>query len=224
LIQVQHYSATAAGAALLPFIIIMFALSRWSGGLVDRFGPRLPLTVGPLVVAAGLTLMALTSRTSSYWKGFFPAVLVLGLGMAMSVAPLTTTVMGSVDSEQAGVASGINNAVSRGAGLMAIAVFGVVMLQTFGATLSVKLNEIGVRGEIREALNEQIVRLGGMEVPAGLDPSTRNLLEQAIADSFQSGFRAVMFISVALAAASSVSSMLLIGKKSRRAKSSQTAD
>ena len=224
LIQVQHYSATAAGSALLPFIVIMFALSRWSGGLVDRFGPRLPLIIGPLVVAAGLTLFAFTSRSSSYWKGFFPAVLVLGLGMAISVAPLTTTVMDSVDSEQAGVASGINNAVSRAAGLMAIAVFGVVMLQTFGTTLSAKMNEIGVSAEIRGALNEQIVRLGGMELPAGLNPTTRNLLEQAIADSFQSGFRAVMIISAALAIASSVSSLLLIDKKSRAAKSSKAAD
>ena len=98
------------------------------------------------------------------------------------------------------------------------------MLQTFGTTLSAKMNEIGVSAEIRGALNEQIVRLGGMELPAGLNPTTRNLLEQAIADSFQSGFRAVMIISAALAIASSVSSLLLIDKKSRAAKSSKAAD
>jgi predicted MFS family arabinose efflux permease len=102
LIQVQHYSATAAGSALLPFVVIMFSLSRWSGGLVDRFGPRLPLTVGPLVAALGFVLFTLPGVNSNYWASFFPAVVVLGLGMAISVAPLTTTVMGSVDSEQAG--------------------------------------------------------------------------------------------------------------------------
>ena len=127
LIQVQHYSATAAGSSLLPFVVIMFSLSRWSGGLVDRFGPRLPLTIGPVVAAVGFALFALPSTNAGYWTGFLPAVVVLGLGMAMAVAPLTTTVMGSVSSEQAGVASGINNAVSRAAGLIAIAVFGVVM-------------------------------------------------------------------------------------------------
>jgi EmrB/QacA subfamily drug resistance transporter len=214
LIQVQHYSATAAGSAFLPFVLIMFALSRWSGGLIDRFGPRIPLTIGPLVVAIGLALFAIAADSSSYWTGFFPAVVVMGLGMAISVAPLTTTVMGSVDSDQAGVASGINNAVSRAAGLMAIAVFGVVMLHTFGNSLSAKLTELPVRDEVRQGLNEQRVRLGGIEVPANLDPATRKELEQAIAASFTSGFRLVMFISVGLAVSSSVISWLLIGGSS----------
>ncbi|HXQ69149.1 MAG TPA: MFS transporter, partial [Pyrinomonadaceae bacterium] len=120
LIQVQGYSATAAGAALLPFIVIMFTLSRWSGGLFDRFGPRLPLMVGPMISAIGLALFALPSVNGNYWTSFFPAVVVVGFGMAVTVAPLTTTVMDSVGEEQAGTASGINNAVSRTAGLLAI--------------------------------------------------------------------------------------------------------
>src|SRR5678815_2829081 len=133
----------------------MFSLSRWSGGLVDRFGSRLPLTVRPLVATLGFGLFMLPGVNSNYWTSFFPAVVVLGLGMAISVAPLTTTVMGSVDSEQAGVASGINNAVSRAAGLMAIAVFGVVMLHSFGQVLDTKLSEIQVSDEVRIALKEQ---------------------------------------------------------------------
>ncbi|PYS68840.1 MAG: MFS transporter [Acidobacteria bacterium] len=216
LIQVQHYSATAAGAALIPFVVLMFSLSRWSGGLVDRFGPRLPLTIGPLIAAIGFALFALPAVTGSFWTSFFPAVLVLGLGMAISVAPLTTTVMGSVDSEQAGVASGINNAVSRAAGLLAIAVFGVVMLQSFGKRLDEKLGETQVTDEVRTGLVAQRVRLAGVEVPTHLDPVTRKALEDAIASSFVSGFRLIMFMSVGLAIASALSAWLLIGRDSRR--------
>lgn len=213
LIQIQNYSATAAGSALLPFVIIMFSLSRWSGGLVERFGSRLPLVVGPTVAAVGFILFAVPSQAASYWTGFLPAVLVLGLGMAITVAPLTTTVMGSVDSEQAGVASGINNAVSRAAGLMAIAVFGVIMLFSFGHSLPAKLDQTSVSSAVRNEIIDQRVRLGGIEVPTNLDPATRKAVEGAIVASFVSAYRLVMFISAGLALASAISAWWLIGRK-----------
>ncbi len=223
LIQVQGYSATAAGAAFLPFVLIMFLLSRWSGGLVDRFGARLPLVVGPLIAGTGFALFAIPDINASYWSSFFPAVIVLGLGMAVSVAPLTTTVMSAVPEEQAGVASGINNAVSRTAGLLAIAVFGVVMLHAFSKTLITALNEIQFNDEARRSIYEQRVKLAGVEVPESIGGETHKEVEKAIARSFVHGFRLIMLASAGLALTSGVCSWLLIDK-SRSTESSQHAD
>jgi EmrB/QacA subfamily drug resistance transporter len=216
LIQVQGYSATAAGASFLPFVLIMFTLSRWSGGLVDRFGGRLPLLIGPLIAAAGFALFTLPGQSANYWSSFFPAVIVLGLGMAISVAPLTTTVMGSVKEDQSGVASGINNSVSRTAGLLAIAVFGVILLHSFSRNFDQRLTKITIPEELRQSLHEQRVKLAGLELPANLDAGTRKQLQQAVAESFISGYRLIMFIAACLAVASAASAWLMIGNKKER--------
>src|SRR5215212_4905240 len=135
LIQVHGYSATAAGSAFLPFIVLTFLLSRWAGGLVPRFGPRIPLIVGPVITAGGFILFALPDTGGSYWTTFFPAVLVMGFGMSLVIAPLTTTALNSVEGRHSGLASGVNNAVSRTASLLAIAVMGVFVFATFSASL-----------------------------------------------------------------------------------------
>lgn len=215
LIQVQGYSATAAGAALLPLVVIMFSLSRWSGGLVNRFGAHLPLMAGPAIAAAGFAMFAWPAVSPNYWKSFFPAMIVLGFGMAITVAPLTTTVMGSVTEEQAGVASGINNAVSRTAGLLAIAVFGVVILHAFSFDLGRRLNDFGFDAELKNAVYEQRVKLAGLEIPNNIDPATREILKQTVAGSFVFGFRLIMLLSAALALASAFFAWLLIGKSRR---------
>ncbi len=217
LIQVQNFSATAAGAALLPFVILMFVLSRWSGGLVDRFGPRPPLIIGPLVSGVGFVIMAFPSTQAGYWTGFFPGVVVLGVGMAITVAPLTTTVMSSVAESQAGVASGINNAVSRAAGLLAIAVLGVVMLQVFSAELRRQLTTIDLPESTRDAIYDQRIKLAGLDVgdvvPQENDASARQVVTQAMKESFVAGFRVVMLISAGMALAGAVASWMLIENK-----------
>jgi EmrB/QacA subfamily drug resistance transporter len=210
LIQVQKYSATAAGAASLPFILIMFGLSRWSGGLVKRYGSRLPLVIGPLIAGAGFALFIRPGTSGSYWTTFFPAIVVLGLGLAISVAPLTTTVMNSVRESRAGIASGINNAVSRTAGLLAIAVLGLIMFHAFSNCLDSRLNQLNVKANVRAALNDQRMKLAAAELPSDIDQASRDALKQAIDECFVSGFRRVMICGVVLAFASSLVAFLII--------------
>lgn len=125
LIEIHGYSATAAGAAFLPFSAIMGLGSRWSGGLVDSFGPRPLLIVGPLVTAAGYAILGLSEAGTSYWSGVLPGLLAVSVGMMISVAPLTTTVFDSVPEDMSGTASGINNAAARAGSLLAVAALGL---------------------------------------------------------------------------------------------------
>jgi EmrB/QacA subfamily drug resistance transporter len=222
LIQVQRYSPTAAGAALLPLILIIFLLSRWSGALVQKYGPTIPLVVGPLIAAAGFALFALPGVGGSYWTTFFPAVVVLGGGMAVSVAPLTTTVMGSVARDQAGVASGINNAVSRAAGLLAIAVLGIAIFFVFDRALTRRLADSNLAASLRQTVDAQRNRLAGIELPESIPPRERALMRNAIDLSFVDGFRCVMLTGAALALGSAATAFLLIsaGPKTTAQKSS----
>lgn len=216
LIQVQGYSATAAGAALLPFIAIMFALSGWAGQLVDRFGPRLPLVVGPGIAAVGFALFAVPGTGASYWTAFFPAVVVLGFGMTVTVAPLTTTVMNAVGAELSGIASGVNNAVSRAAAVLAIAVFGVVMAWAFDGRLADGLHDIGASTEATAFLHAQRSQLAGAALPPGVDAAAATALRQTVNASFVSGFRWVMSLCAALALLSAASAWLLISRTTAR--------
>ena len=210
LIQIQHYSSTAAGAALLPFILIISLLSRWSGGLITVYGPKLPLIVGPMIVAAGYALFILPGTGGSYWTTFFPPAVVLGLGMAITVAPLTTTVMGSVSQNRAGVASGVNNAVARTAGLLAIAVLGIVMLQVFKHALDWRLAESKLPASIAKSVEAQSTRLAAITIPEHVDLATKQVIRQAVDESFVAGFRAVMAIGASLAGASALIALTLI--------------
>ncbi|HXE48305.1 MAG TPA: MFS transporter [Ramlibacter sp.] len=215
LIQVQGYSAAAAGAALLPFIVIMFLLSRWAGKLVDRFGPRLPLVAGPLIAAAGFALFTLPAIGGPYWSTFLPAVSILGLGMAVTVAPLTTTVMNSVGSELAGLASGVNNAVSRAGALLSIAVFGVVMSGAFNPALERGISALDLPPALQRGIEEQRQRLAAITVPPQVDAKTAESIKLAVGEAFIAGFRRVMLVCAALALLSALSAAAWIRSESR---------
>jgi EmrB/QacA subfamily drug resistance transporter len=215
LIQVQGYTATQAGAALLPFILLMFFLSRWSGGLVARYGARLPLLIGPLIAAAGFWLFGRPGIGGSYWTTFFPAVVTLGLGMAISVAPLTTTVMNSLPQERAGIASAVNNAVARLAGVIAVAAFGLVLSAVFDTNLDRRLRAANVEAAERARIIGQRTGLAAIETS---DPAAH----AAIAESFVAGYRAVLWMATVLALLSSATAAVLITSKTRPGEESKS--
>ena len=202
LIQIQGYSATATGAAALPTILLMFFLSRWSGGLITRYGPRRPLLIGPLIAALGFVLFGVPGARARYWTAFFPAFSVLGLGMAISIAPLTTVVMNSVEQERVGIASGINNAVARVAGVLAIAVLGIVMVAAFAHSLQDSLTFLNLKSDVVHELESNVARLGDLRAPAGVEPESAAMIRTAVMKAFVFGFRVIMLICVLLAGAS----------------------
>ena len=184
LIQVQGYSTTAAGAATLPFVahhVFSVSLVGWIGGAL---WPRLPLVVGPAIAAIGFALFIPPAVGGSYWATFFPAVVVLGIGMAVSVAPLTTTVMNAVGERRAGIASGINNAVARTAGLLAIAVLGLALQHGFNRALDPRLSALDLSPEARHTLDSQRTRLAGADFGDHLAPETRTALRRATPSSW----------------------------------------
>jgi len=209
LIQVQEYSPTAAGTAILPLILLMFLLSRWAGGLVAHYGARGPLMLGPLIAAMGFALFAVPS-IDTYWKSFFPALVILGLGMTVTVAPLTTVVMNSVNEDRVGTASGINNAVARVAGVLAIAVLGIVMVKAFSFHLNRSLAGLSLPATVLQELQANEIKLAGLPPPAGLDPTAIAAIKVSVRGAFVYGFRIVMMICSSLSLASAAVAWLIV--------------
>ncbi len=199
MIQARGYTPAASGAAVLPIVVIISALSRTAGGLADRFGPRLPLTVGPWIAAAGFVLFAVLPAHASYAASLLPALCVLGLGMAATVAPLTAAVLNAVDQDDQGAASGVNNAVARVAALLAIAIFGILAAAAFNRDLDRRLAAANVSSTTSRLLEPERARLGAIKPPTGIPAAEAAAIRRSVADSLDSSFQRVSLVCAALA-------------------------
>ena len=199
--NVLGYSPTAAGASMLPFIAIMFAASRWSGGLVVRIGARVPLVAGAVLAGLGFATYAYAGGGGSYWTTFFPAAVILGCGGALFVAPLTTTVMGALEPAHAGIASGINNAVSRVAGLLAIAALGIVLAGVLYARFDRDVAKLSLTGATRAILARDRDLVGTGKPLVYLPEPDRRPVNALLRDSYTLGFRWVMVAAALLSLA-----------------------
>ncbi len=215
LIQARGYTPAQAGAAILPLVVLVSALSRSAGMIADRFGARLPLTVGPFVAATGFLLFAILPAGGAYAATVLPALVALGLGMAITVAPLTATVLNAVDREDQGAASGINNAVARVAALLAVAVFGIIAAGTFNRELDRRLSAAGVSPATRRLLEPDRGRLGAMKPPAGASPSEAGAIAAAVRTSLDRSFHVTGFACAGLALAAAACGAMSATRKPR---------
>ena len=210
LIRAHGYTATEAGAALLPAPLVIGLLSRFTGSLMARCGARALLTVGPVVAGIGFAMLALPG--GNYWNVFFPALVVLGLGMTITVAPLTTTVMAAVSDERTGVASGINNAVARVASLLAIAVLGIVFVWSHDAALSARLDRMDLSPTVRQSLR---TLEPGANANAQVAADLARPVAAAQAEAIDRALAAVALVCAACALAAAVCAAVTI-KRTRR--------
>jgi EmrB/QacA subfamily drug resistance transporter len=196
--QVGGYTPIQAGLSLLPITIIIFALSRRFGSLADRFGPRLFMSGGPIVAGIGLLALMRTGASADYVTTILPGVVIFGLGMAATVAPLTATVLSSVEQGHSGLASGVNNAIARVAGLIAIAALGAVVAGSFQSRLDQHLAKSGL-GQTAQVVFERARTRPLVIDVSGLRGSERRTVRAAELDASVYAFRLGMGISAALA-------------------------
>ena len=190
--QAAGYSALEAGTAGLPVTIVMFLLSSRVGALADRYGPRFFMSAGPLLAAAGLVLMLRLDIDVTYVTDLLPALVLFAVGLTMTVAPLTATVLAGADESNAGIASGINNAIARVAGLVGVAAVGAVVAASFGSTLEEEVGAAGgnqaVASTVERAKERSLARVEPpREVPADLRPGIVQASEDAAVEAFRLG-------------------------------------
>jgi hypothetical protein len=200
--------------------LILFSLSRWAGGLINRYGAKLPLMVGPSVAGVGFLLFARTGLDGNYWTQYFPAVVVLGFGMVITISPLTTAMLGAVSQDHAGIASGVNNAVARTASLVAVAVFGIVVAGIFYNAVIPDLAALHLAPAVDQAMAGQVDKLAGIQVPTNLPPAVQVTIQRVIDNAFIKGFRAAMLLGAGLAFASAlVAGWLVEGRSGKTGES-----
>ena len=215
MIQIFDYTVTGAGASFMPIIILLFLMSRWSGGLVDKYGAKLPLVVGNIIQALGYVLFALLGGGGNYFYTFFPGMFVLGLGLALCVAPLTTAVMNAVPTAFSGTASGINNAVSRVSGLVAIAVLGIIMLFLFSSGMDNGMHLSDIPQEVQEAFKGEYINLANAEMPIGISPEIEQKLNNLIKLSYVKSFNILMYIAAVLCLLSALIAWFMVRDEKR---------
>ncbi|WP_420563152.1 MFS transporter [Thalassobaculum sp.] len=215
LIRLYGYTATESGAAFLPFALVLFLLARWGGTLIDRYGARMPLVAGTLITAVGLGMLAIPTTGTPYWSTFLPGVLVLGIGMAVSIPPLTTGVMNAVEDRHAGIASAVNNAASRVAFLIAVAAVGPLLLIAFNWLQAPLMAEIAMPEAVRAAIGRDPGSLASLTAPEG-SGEAGPLIVAAAREALIDAFRIAIVGLAILATASGVVAAVMYPKKPRR--------
>lgn len=208
LIQVQGYSATEAGAALLPMTLLLGVGSTFAGDAIRRVNARALLTIGLLVSAAGFFALAAPGQNATYLTGFLPGIIVLGLGMTLSVAPLTTVVMSSVADDAVGLASGVNNTAARLAGAAAVAGLTAVAIAWFSGALAGDLRRAGVPPELVAQLSSDAGQLAGLRAPANVGAPMASAIQTSVASAYVGTFRALVVVCGLLAVASALTAWL----------------
>jgi EmrB/QacA subfamily drug resistance transporter len=202
--QVAGWSALEAGTVMLPTTLVMFALSRYTGRLADRYGPRMFMGGGPLVAATGLLLLQRVGADPDYVTDLLPAVVVFSLGLSLTVAPLTATVLADADEHNAGVASGVNNAIARVAALLGVAAIGAVVAAQFSTALDSRLDARSLSPPARAAVEQARQRTLARVEPGGVPAAERALIAQATEDASVTAFHVGLGIAAALVAGGGV--------------------
>lgn len=216
MVQVQGYTQLQSGLTFLPFTVLMITIARFAGSLADKYGPRLFLVVGPCVAGGGLLLLSFVKQTqgaADYWTTFFPGLVGLGLGMSITVAPLTAAVMGSVSDHLSGTASGVNNAITRIAGVFANAIFGALAVLFFSGAVQREVRKLPLNSSQQEAVIAQTVNLGNASVPAGIDSAHQDVIRKVYKDGFIAAYGSIMRLSAGLGFMGGLMGFLFIRKR-----------
>lgn len=217
MVQIQGYSQLQAGLTLLPFTILIILISRGAGSLSDKYGPRRFLIVGPSLVAIGLLMLSFVKNTngpSDYWVTYFPGIFIFGLGMSLTVTPLTSTVMGALPDHYSGTASGINNAISRISNVFTYAIVGALAILLFTRYLRSEVISISLKDDIKTNVIQQAANLGDAKVPADVPGARKELVAHFYKEGFIKTYRRVMQISAAMAFVGALMAFVFInGKK-----------